>query len=517
MKNIYFSVLFLLTFISFAQCPVPPTSFVGPYVITQVTPIHPENGVFSFNDLQVNLDTGLNANERVFSAVYLKDLGIGQDPMEVSFTLDCTSGNQVIVDNDLDTFLSCNGVTDITLGPDNLTGIFDPGDDTSFTLVLQEYVSDGGCGVPNPITTEFTLTKVTCLAPSDISVSNVTATTAEVIWNDTNSGNTTFDIEYGLEDFTLGSGSMITGLTNNSTQITGLQNGVSYDLYVRSNCGNDPSVFVGPITFPLSSVCFNEYSDYPVFEEFINAFFLNECHISIDEDGNGNDWGQQTVQLSPGVMSNFAVNGVNTSQKEDYFFSPGFFMESGKTYEIDFKYNAVNNNVELANEDLSVRITRGQSINDFNLGTSLLDASGLIQNGIFSEIENMAYTNNSQFSPNISGYYHLGFKSSGAPLPTGNTTGFLVIFDYAISETLSINEFENLDFEYFIDDNSKLNISANHAFELIEIYDLNGRLISNKKLFDNTESIDVSQLNRGIYIAKASIGQKIKTFKFIKH
>ena len=64
------------------------------------------------------------------------------------------------MDDGLDTGLTCNQETNITLGKAETTGIYDPNDDSSFTLILAEYVDNGGCDVPQPLTTEFLLTKV---------------------------------------------------------------------------------------------------------------------------------------------------------------------------------------------------------------------------------------------------------------------------------------------------------------------------------------------------------------------
>lgn len=516
MKNIFILAFYLTTFLSFSQCPIPSNSFVGNYNVTQVTPIHPELGVHAFNDIQVILSLGQNDNERVFSAVYAKDLNFNQSPMDISFTLDCQNGNQVVVDSNLNTFLTCGSTPGITLGPDNSTGTFNQSDDNSFNLILQEFVDDGGCDVPTPLVTEFTLTKSNCLIPENIAVFNVTGTTAEVSWSDFNNTTPIFTIEYGPEDFELGSGTIISGINTTSTQITGLQNGNSYDLYIKTNCVSEDTPYIGPITFPISTVCSDEYSNYPIFEDFDNAFFLNQCYNTIDEDGNSNDWGQQTLQVSSGVFLNFAVNGSNTSQKEDYLFSPGFYMESGNNYNISVKYNAIDFNGSAANENLEVVVSRGTTVNDFNLGTLLISDFGISQNGSLDQIENMATLNNVQFSPNTSGYYHLAFKSSGSPLPSNSTTGFLVIFDFTIDETLSVDEFQNLGFNYFIHNGHALNMSANQPLNQVKIYNLMGQELLSKKLFNQKEVINLTDLTTGVYIAKVLINDKIKTFKILK-
>lgn len=140
----------------FQVCPIPPTSFVGDYMITQTTAINPADGVPVFNDQVLTLFTVEGAStKRQFSAVYLEGLGIGQPSMTVSFAFSC---GQVIVDSGLDTFLTCDQETNITLGPATTHSTFEPSDDSQFELTLTEYENDGGCGAPTYQVT-FLLTK----------------------------------------------------------------------------------------------------------------------------------------------------------------------------------------------------------------------------------------------------------------------------------------------------------------------------------------------------------------------
>jgi hypothetical protein len=136
-------------------CPIPDGSFTGNYLLEQQTPIHAANGVLSFETQTVNLTQDGSPTRRAFEAAWIEGLGIGQPAMTVSFDLSC---NNVVVDPGLDTNLTC-GDGAITLGPADATGSYDPADDSSFTLILAEYVDDGGCGVSPPLTTEFLLTK----------------------------------------------------------------------------------------------------------------------------------------------------------------------------------------------------------------------------------------------------------------------------------------------------------------------------------------------------------------------
>ena len=242
-KIIFYLVMNLIGLSLFGQCPLPPSSFIGEYELEQTTPVHQQNGGPSFNDQVVTLSQGSAQDKRVFSAVWLENLGIGQPPMDVSFLLDCNNGD-VVVDPDLNTGLTCgSGAGNITLGPAATTGSFMVNDDSSFTLILAEYVNDGGCGVSPPLVTEFTLTKI-CSKPQNVEFLNATPNSVDMSWldtNDTSNTGNTYTIEYGPEGFSQGSGQTITGISGNSANINNLQVNTLYDFYVFASCTDGTS------------------------------------------------------------------------------------------------------------------------------------------------------------------------------------------------------------------------------------------------------------------------------------
>jgi len=138
-------------------CPVADGTFVGPYLLEQLTPIHPDNGVLSFETQVLDLVVNGGSTERSFTAVWIEGLGIGQGPATVPFDLSCN--NVLITSNSIGTSLTCGDGT-ITLGVPAQNGVYDTADDSVFTLWLAEYVDPGGCaGGPFPLQTEFQFTK----------------------------------------------------------------------------------------------------------------------------------------------------------------------------------------------------------------------------------------------------------------------------------------------------------------------------------------------------------------------
>jgi len=515
----FFYFVFIICFANqlLAQCPLSNTDFVGDYSLTQVTPNHnANNNIQSFEDQTVVLSKISGTNKRQFSAVYLEALGISQPPTEVSFTLDCQS-NSVLVDTGLETGLTCSGSPIITLGPANISGSFNPNDDSNFTLILAEYV-DAACGITTPLVTEFTLTKKPCSSPQNINVNDINSSTAIITWDDINGSNTTFDVEYGVSGFTPGNGTMITGLSSPSVTLNNLQTDVIYSFYITTNCtATNTEVTVGPYGISVPEDCDTLFSDFPITENFENIDTFNNCYTTLSEDNNDYSWFLD--QFPFGLTTNyFAFSPPDDLPQEDYLFSPPLNMTANNFYNISFVYNAINYQDNDANESLEVIIAQDTTKAAVDSGSSIFTDSTIVQNGDFNSIFTDALKGSETFSPATTGDYYVVFKSTGQPLPQEQSSGFLILFEYDVSEIqfLSTNENNLKEFDYFVDSNNYLNLSANQVFERVKLFSLSGRELFRKKLHKSEEKIDLNQFSSGVYIVQAQINNAFKSFKIIK-
>ena len=75
-----------------------------------------------------------------------------------------------------------------------------------------------------------------CITPTQLVVSNVTAFTADLAWLE-NGEATSWIVEYDTAGFTLGTGNVIMVSGTPATTIAGLAPSTSYDVYVRADCG----------------------------------------------------------------------------------------------------------------------------------------------------------------------------------------------------------------------------------------------------------------------------------------
>ncbi len=87
-----------------------------------------------------------------------------------------------------------------------------------------------------------------CTNPSDLTASNIDLTSAMLDWTENGSA-TTWNIEWGLSGFTIGTGNTQVVLTK-PYLLEGLMPNTSYDYYVQADCGGTgTSTWSGPFTF----------------------------------------------------------------------------------------------------------------------------------------------------------------------------------------------------------------------------------------------------------------------------
>ncbi len=105
---------------------------------------------------------------------------------------------------------------------------------------------------------------ISCPQVSNITASNITASSVGISW-DTGGSETLWNVEYGLDGFTLGTGTGISASTNPTSSLSSLTSATTYDVYVQADCGGgDTSDWVGPVSF--TTLC--EAFDVPYTENF---------------------------------------------------------------------------------------------------------------------------------------------------------------------------------------------------------------------------------------------------------
>ncbi|PWH84825.1 GEVED domain-containing protein [Brumimicrobium oceani] len=98
----------------------------------------------------------------------------------------------------------------------------------------------------------------TCLPPTGLTASNISATSADLSWTE-NNGATTWEVEYGVAGFTPGSGTLSGPITTNPYTVA-ISANTAYEFYVQTDCGGgDFSTWAGPYYFD-NTYCTPSYS-----------------------------------------------------------------------------------------------------------------------------------------------------------------------------------------------------------------------------------------------------------------
>lgn len=94
--------------------------------------------------------------------------------------------------------------------------------------------------------------------------------------------------------------------------------------------------------------------------------------------------------------------------------------------------------------------------------------------------------------------------------------GFQVDDFKVAADVLGVNDVAFQGFNYFIA-NNQLNLSANTSMEKVALYNMLGQQVVSQKLSNTNETIELSGLQSGIYIATVSIDGASKSFKIVKN
>jgi len=188
-----------------------------------------------------------------------------------------------------------------------------------------------------------------CLQPVDLAVANITTMSAELSWVDLdNTVPMSYDLEWGLEGFMPGDGTLEAGLTMTTFLLEGLDPDTSYDFYVTSNCGGDDiSETSGPVTFMTMPTC------PPPFDLAAGNFLPGSVDLSWSMSVNafGYNWEIQDVGVPQGDPGAIATGNtlVDTFDTATGAFVDGnmytFYLQAGCTADdfstyvsIDFLY-----------------------------------------------------------------------------------------------------------------------------------------------------------------------------------
>lgn len=183
-----------------------------------------------------------------------------------------------------------------------------------------------------------------CANSTNLRADSITNNYARILWN---SNGNKWQVQYGLQNFTLGQGTIDTVNTNPKDALTSLNGDTWYDVYVRNRCTNDSSKWVGPFSFKTTEQC-------PA-PSFLQGVHLGGDSVRLSWSNTGAavyniQWGLQGFTFGTGIPvdniagTNYVLNGLSgTAVYEAYvqdtcagggkskWFGPVTFVANGFT------------------------------------------------------------------------------------------------------------------------------------------------------------------------------------------
>lgn len=146
---------------------------------------------------------------------------------------------------------------------------------------------------------------VQCPKPSHFTVEEIASNSVTLSWNEAGSA-TSWNLEYGPAGFTHGdANATVISVSNNPYTVNGLTNLIAYDFYVQADCGNEQSLWLGPVTVMTGTYMMH----------VTGADTLTTCEMIVldngGSDGEYNSNSNFTLVVYPETPgTSIAVNGV---------------------------------------------------------------------------------------------------------------------------------------------------------------------------------------------------------------
>jgi hypothetical protein len=172
--------------------------------------------------------------------------------------------------------------------------------------------------------------KPDCVPVTDLSVSNITTTSAVLSWVE-NGDATSWNMEYGHAGFTPGDGSsiMVTALPYTLTDLT---EGTAFEFYVQADCGSSSSDWVGPMAF--STACLTS----TVLDEGFEAGVPPICWITFANGAGSAVWTEGTDAYQGDYAAKAAFES-STGENEKWLVTGKTTIPAGKSlsfYTMDY-------------------------------------------------------------------------------------------------------------------------------------------------------------------------------------
>ena len=211
------------------------------------------------------------------------------------------------------------------------------------------------------------------------------------------------------------------------------------------------------------------------------------------------DWTGRTGDK--GMVCFAAVPDAFGNGNDDWLISPQMTLGTGGS-SLSFWYKATSAAYSLEQFTVGVSTT-GTSPGDFTIISANPES---VTNGGVVYVEYTADLTSYEGGPIYIGIHCI----------SNDQFGFMVDDFVVTSQTLSTTDFNAINFNYFVDTQNMLNLSANENLEGLKVFNLLGQEVMSNALSNQSEVIDINGLTSGVYLAQVQINNSVESFKFVK-
>lgn len=334
---------------------------------------------------------------------------------------------------------------------------------------------------------------VSCIRPGDLSVTaptNITNNSANLTWGAAIGSPASYDVEVGAVGFVQGTGTLV-NTASTSTPVSGVAN-TNSDFYLRSNCGSTQSAWVGPFSLFLAV-------NLPYSNNFDGvAPQTNADGFSSATWGLGNAAGG----AQSGAVYYFSGSSTTAATNANLFTRP-LNLQANEQVTLTF-YTRLGS---ATGTQQSLRV----------LVNTTPSATGAAQVGSTITVTGTTYALQTvTFTASVAGTYYVIFNNN---TPIVATATSLRLDTVSMTSVLGTNDFLSSNFNIFPNPvKNVINFSndSNAVVSLVEMTDLNGRVIKSQKVNATEGQISVSDLATGMYMMKITTDQGVAVKKIVK-
>ncbi|MFZ4399513.1 MAG: T9SS type A sorting domain-containing protein [Bacteroidales bacterium] len=179
------------------------------------------------------------------------------------------------------------------------------------TYYYKVFSYDGISYSPGVVKSSTTL----CANPTQFAISGITTSSISISWTQASA----IQIDYGSVGHNSGSGTLISGISSSPFTLGGLTASTSYDVFIRQNCGNSFSAWVGPITITTLCPIPTSLSVSGITADSAMIGWNAANNIEIDFGTTGHTAGSGTIITGISSSNSYKLGGLTAGSMYDLY------------------------------------------------------------------------------------------------------------------------------------------------------------------------------------------------------